>query len=101
MKHSVIKGILHDFSNHIGLLIWHNKLDDFTEYKKTNALEQKDKFETYCVKFLFERLPNDFDLKRITKFLVELQKNKYAVHIKFQINLDKQTIEYKTKYVHK
>ncbi|MFT4261126.1 MAG: hypothetical protein ACMXX9_01710 [Candidatus Woesearchaeota archaeon] len=100
MKHSVIKGILHDFSNHIGLLIWHNKLK-LKEYKKTNALEQKDEFEKYCVAFLFERLPQEFEINRITKYVIEIIKKKNSVVINFELNLDKQKIQYETVYTHK
>lgn len=98
MKHSIIKGILHDFSNHLGLLLWYDKLEGFPSYKKTNVLEKKDKFEEYCVSFLFERLPDDFDFSRITKFLIETQKTDKNIHLKFEVNLDKQTIQYKTIY---
>jgi hypothetical protein len=98
MKHSVLKGILHDFSNHIGLLLWYKKLGDFPQYKKTNVLERKDEFEKYCSTFLFERLPPDFDTTKITKYILEIIFKPKEIAMKFELNLDKQKVEYKTAY---
>lgn len=100
MKHSIIKGILHDFSNHIGLLLWYKKFEGFPTYFKQNVLEEKDKFEKYCKSFLFERLPEDFEMTRITKFVVELITTPKSIHINMELNLDKQKVTYNTKYIH-
>lgn len=85
MKLTKLKGIAHDLEDHLHLQTFNGYWSDLEFPVETNVLENKDSFDKSCIAFFKERLPKDFDFKRIKEIIVKI--TRYGTSIRVDVNV--------------
>ena len=92
MKLNALKGIANNLICHLDSQIVFGYLKDYKFPVDTDIIEEKDKISKVSLAFFKERVPSEFDFKRVKSINLKANKTKDTVKIAVKIKVDDKEI---------
>jgi len=93
MRLTRLRGLAHDLANHLDNQFWLGYYKDLNKVN-SNILEHKNQFDKSCAEFFKKRLPKDFDMDRIKKIQVKVDRVGWKLTIMIRISVDGKEFNY-------